>query len=324
VGSAARAMTQSLEVGALFAAHEHPLGLEWVAGRAGAQRALQPRDPRAPHTAPPFIGYMNCIHPPRIHVIGAKELDYLHKLGKNSHADVVSHLFAEEPVAIIVADDLKPPSDLRRAAEDNGTPLWTARVAAHELIERLGYYLKSTFAQHVTQHGVFMEIVGVGVLITGASGIGKSELALDLLSRGHRLIADDAPEFYRAEPDVVIGTCPPLLCDFLEARGLGVLNIRAMFGESAVKQSERLQLIVELVKVTEEELAKLERLGTVRRTRDVMGVPVAHVTLPVTPGRNLSVVVECAARNQILLNQGYDALEKFVAQQRASMEQPAP
>ena len=173
-------------------------------------------------------------------------------------------------------------------------------------------------------HGVFMEIVGVGILITGASGIGKSELALDLLSRGHRLIADDAPEFHRADPGIIIGSCPPVLRDFLEVRGLGVLNIRSMFGESAVKQTQRLQLTVELVKMADEQLNQAQRLTTARQTHDVLGAPIHKVTLPVTPGRHLAVVVECAARNQILLNQGYDAFDAFSAQQHASMEQPPP
>jgi len=318
-------MTQNLSVATVFAAHELSSGLEWVAGYAGKQRALQQPDHlRKSEIDRLLVGYMNCIHAPRIQVLGNKELDYLNKLGKNAHADVIVHLFSDDPAAIIVADGLKPPSSLKRLAEDTGTPLWSARAKAQDVIERITYHLKTTFTEHITTHGVFMEIVGVGILITGESGIGKSELALDLLSRGHRLIADDAPEFYRADPNIVIGSCPPVLRDFLEVRGLGVLNIRAMFGESAVKQSERLQLTVELVKMADEDLNRTQRLTTARQTRDVLGVPIHNVTLPVTPGRHLAVVVECAARNQILLNQGYDAFDAFSVQQRAGMEQSPP
>lgn len=318
--SVSRVMTLSLAVAELVTAHEQALGLEWIAGHAGKQRPLQPVDPRMQHTTALLVGYMNCIHPPRVQVLGTREFDYLNKLGKNSRADVLTQLFADEPVAIVIADGLRPMPELKRMAEDTGTPLLAALADAPQVIERLAYFLKSTFAQHLTTHGVFMEIVGVGVLIKGASGIGKSELALDLLSRGHRLIADDAPEFYHTDPDMIVGTCPPVLRDFLEVRGLGVLNIRAMFGESAVKQTERLQLIVELVKMAEEQLNHAQRLTTARQSDTLLGVPIPRVTLPVTPGRNLAVVVECAARNHILLTQGYDAFEAFVSQQRAHME----
>jgi HPr kinase/phosphorylase len=311
-------MNAPLTASRVFSAHEHNLGLTWVAGQSAGDRAILPPADAIP-VPPPAIGFLNCIHPPRIQVLGQKELDYLIKLGKNSHADLLQLLFAATPAAIIIADGKSIPEDLRTRAERTQTPLWSARASVHDLIERLSYFLKTTFAPHLSLHGVFMEIVGVGVLLTGASGIGKSELALDLLSRGHRLIADDAPDFHRAEPDVVVGTCPPLLRDFLEVRGLGILNIRAMFGESAVKHSERLQLVVELNKVSEDQLIRLDRLGSSRESMEVLGVPVAKVTLPVTPGRNLAVVVECAARNQILLNQGYDAFEAFSKQQRASM-----
>jgi len=318
-------MTHNLSVATLFTAHELSSGLEWVAGHAGKQRVLHhPDNLREPDVDRLLVGYMNCIHAPRIQVLGNKELEYLNKLGKNAHADVIVHLFSDDPAAIIVTNGLTPPASLKRLAEDTGTPLWSARASAQDVIERIAYYLKTTFTEHITTHGVFMEIVGVGILITGESGIGKSELALDLLSRGHRLIADDAPEFYRADPNVIIGSCPPVLRDFLEVRGLGVLNIRAMFGESAVKPTERLQLIVELVKMADEQLNRTQRLTTARQSYDLLGVPVHKVTLPVTPGRHLAVVVECAARNQILLNQGYDAFEAFSVQQRASMEQPLP
>jgi HPr kinase/phosphorylase len=318
-------MTQTILVATLFAEHELTSGLEWVAGHAGKQRPLhQPKPQIGSEVDRLLVGYMNCIHAPSIQVLGNKELDYLNKLGKNAHADVIVHLFSDDPAAIIVTDGLNPPASLKRLAEDTGTPLWSARAKAHDVIERFTYHLKTTFTEHITTHGVFMEIIGVGILITGESGIGKSELALDLLSRGHRLIADDAPEFYRADPDIIIGSCPPVLRDFLEVRGLGVLNIRAMFGESAVKQSERLQLIVELVKMTDEQLNRTQRLTTSRQTHEVLGVPIHQVTLPVTSGRHLAVVVECAARNQILLNQGYNAFDAFSDQQRASMEQPPP
>lgn len=317
---AVRAMTQSRTVTELFTAHEQSLGLEWIAGHAGKDHPLRPIEPQAAQISVALVGYMNGIHPLRIQVLGTREYEYLNKLRENSAADVITQLFADGPAAIVVADGLHATPELKRIADDTGTPLIAALADAHVVIERFSYFLKSAFSEHVTSHGVFMEIVGVGVLIKGESGIGKSELALDLLSRGRRLIADDAPEFFRTEPEMIVGTCPPVLRDFLEVRGLGVLNIRAMFGESAVKQSERLQLIVELVKMENEQLSRAQRLTTARQTDTILGVSIPRVTLPVTPGRNLAVVVECAARNHILMSQGYDAFEAFVSQQRASME----
>jgi len=173
-------------------------------------------------------------------------------------------------------------------------------MASPVVIDHLQYYLTRALAPRVTVHGVYMEVMGMGVLITGESGIGKSELALELLSRDHRLIADDAVEFVRVGPDVIVGQCPTLLSDFLEVRGLGILDIRLMFGETAVRHKKKLHLIVHLESIQRMKMSKIDRLQTTQRTRSILDVDIPEVALFVGPGRNLAVLVEAATRANIL------------------------
>ena len=221
---------------------------------------------------------------------------------------------------MVVTDSHTPPQYLVERAEQSETPLFASRLATDKLIDHVSYYLSAMLADKIILHGVFMDVMGIGVLLSGESAVGKSELALELISRGHRLIADDAPEFSRTSPDTLYGTCPEVLRDFLEVRGLGVLNIRAMFGDSAIKNGKNLRLIINLTHGTHEQLAAIDRLHGSRHVRQVMEVDVAEIRLPVAPGRNLAVLVEAAARSQILHHNGYDAPDDFVARQRGFLE----
>lgn len=177
--------------------------------------------------------------------------------------------------------------------------------------------------EQITLHGVYMEVLGLGVLLTGESGIGKSELALDLINRGHTLIADDAPSFHLSAHDAVIGTCPPVLQDFLEVRGIGILNVRAMFGDTAIRDSKRLRLIIRLVVFHDEELLNMDRLHGMYRTRNVLEIEIPEVTVPVAPGRNLDILVEAAVRNEILKRNGYVSSEEFLKRQHELMQKEA-
>ena len=176
------------------------------------------------------------------------------------------------------------------------------------------HYLTNYFADKITLHGVFMEVMGTGVLITGDSSIGKSELALELITRGHRLIADDATEFSRVSPDTLLGSCPEMLRDFLEVRGLGILNIRAMFGSRAIKQHRNLRLIIVLQQLAD--ATKMDRLHGSK----IQEVNIPEITLPVWPGRNLAVLLEAAVRNHILNTKGYDASKAFIDRQKRRLE----
>jgi len=268
-----------------------------------------------------LIGQMNCIHPNRIQVLGLEEITYLNKLRPDTRRDIIRQLIAPKSIAIIFADDQKPDPQLSELARAGGVAILTCTQAATMVVATMQQALPKLIVNRVIIHGVFMEVIGIGVLITGASGIGKSELALELLSRGHRLIADDAPEFTCSGQSNITGTCPRTLQDFIEVRGLGILNVRAMFGDSAIKHKKDLRLIVELQEMTDKQLAQVERIS-VSQAQPILDIDIPLVTIPVAPGRNLAIIVECAARNQILLNKGYNAAEAFSRQQRKLMENP--
>jgi HPr kinase/phosphorylase len=206
------------------------------------------------------------------------------------------------------------PTTLCEVAEATQTPLFVSPVPSVELMWILRPYLARALAESTTSHGVFLDVLGVGVLITGASGVGKSELALELISRGSGLIADDVIEFYRIGPETVEGRCPQLLRDFLEVRGLGVLNIRTVFGEAALRPRKNLKLIVHLEQPGPDH-TPVERLPLRPGGEEVMGVSIHKVTIPVAAGRNLAVLTEAAVRNYVLQLRGIDSTSEFVDRQ---------
>lgn len=311
-------MTASVSVQTLFEDHKAKLRLEWIAGRSGAERLVQSNEKH--QVGASLIGHLNFIHPYVVQVLGNPELRYLRRLAKNSRADAIRQLVSDKTALVLVTDGLKVPDDLKEAAERAGMPLLGSPLSSHEVMEHLQYYLGNLFAEKITLHGVFMEVMGVGTLITGASSIGKSELALELITRGHRLIADDAPEFAQVTPDALIGTCPEPLQSFLEVRGLGLLNVRAMFGDSAIKTSKYLRLIIHLERMSGKRMQEIDRLQGNRRSRKILDVEIPEITLPVAPGRNLAVLVEAAVRNHILQLKGYDATTDFIERQRRYIE----
>ena len=315
-------MTDKVTAQLLFETHKHRLLLQWVAGRAGKDREIRPDESH--NTRISLIGHLNAIHPNQIQVLGRWELEYLGKLGKNSYNDLLQQLFGNSPAAIIVTNGQQISDDLMQRAEQSGTPLLSSPVNSPQLINRIQYDLNARLAETAIIHGVFMEVHGLGVLLTGESGIGKSELALDLINRGHRLIADDAPEFSRISPDTVRGSCPEVLCDFLEVRGLGILNIREMFGDSAIKPSKNLRLIVRLILMNGEEIHQMDRLTGSYRSFSLLDVDIPEVIIPVAPGRSLAVLVEAATRQHIQLISGYNAAEDFIQKQQQLIHSQQP
>jgi HPr kinase/phosphorylase len=290
------------------------LGLEWIAGREGSERQLLGEFPGAGSQG--LVGPLNYIHPNRIQIIGRAELVYFSGIDPDFYQDTISKLFFAQPAAIILADEIEIDEEFERQAESHQTPLLRSRVGDNQLLGYLQHYLTHALAECTTVHGVFMDVIGVGILLTGAAAIGKSELALELVSRGHRLIADDSPEFSRIAPDTLNGTCPPLLQDFLEVRGLGLINIRAMFGDSAIKQTSNLQLVINLVQMSDLELQQIDRLEGSRSTRSILGLDIPQVTLPVAAGREMAILVETATRQHILRSKGYDAAADFMQRQQ--------
>jgi HPr kinase/phosphorylase len=311
-------MTPILTTDDLFEQQSEALKLKWLAGRAGGARLLEPANARYPGMA--LAGHLNFVHPNRIQVIGEAEVRYLRRLAKAERERALRELCASRhTAAVVVANGKAAGADLRRAAERARLALFGSPLPSPVLIDHLQYYLTRALAPRVTVHGVYMEVVGMGVLITGESGIGKSELALELLSRNHRLIADDAVEFVRVGPDILVGQCPNRLSDYLEVRGLGILDARLMFGETAVRHRKRLHLIVHLEQINPRRLGKIDRLQAEQQTRRILEVDIPMTVLYVGPGRNLAVLVETATRAYILRMWGIKPLEEFIKRQQALM-----
>lgn len=299
------------------------LGLHRLAGQRGESRVLEAVDTVA--RRPSLAGYLNIIYPNKVQILGTEELAWLDGLDSRLRWETIEKIVQFRPLALVISKDQRCPEDLRTAAEESETPLWLSPRRGHELLNHIQYHLARTLAPRVTLHGVFVEIYSIGVLITGESGSGKSELALELITRGHRLVADDAPEFTQIAPDVLDGTCPELLQDMLELRGLGVLNIRQMFGDTAIKRNKYLRLIVHLTRPhltpqSKPEDSGLERLTGDLGTRRVLDLDVPCITLPVMPGRNLAVLTEAATRTHILRAKGVDPAAAFMARHSHFLE----
>jgi len=316
-------MNSILTARELFVAQQGPLKLRWLAGQGGAERLLEPATARYPGMA--LVGHLNYVHPNRVQILGTAEVDYLRRLPEAEHRQALENLFHSPTTTIVVVANTETVDpDLIAAADAADLPLLVTPLGSPQVIDHLQHYLTRSLAEKTVQHGVFLEVMGLGVFITGESGSGKSEVALELLSRGHRLIADDAVEFSRTGPDVLIGRCPRMLRDFLEVRGLGILNVRAMFGDTAVRPEKTLRLIVCLQPLTPERMATIDRLQVEQKTRTLLDVDIPEVVLYVAPGRNLAVLVETATRAHILRMRGINPLEELIRRQQDSMSGESP
>ncbi|MDP2031748.1 MAG: HPr(Ser) kinase/phosphatase [Thiobacillus sp.] len=307
-----------VSVETLFRDMAEQLDLNWIAGRSGGQRSLSSETIQKPTLA--LIGHLNFVHPNRVQVLGCAEMDYLRGLTPAGLQYAITHLFSTELAAIIVSNGEDVPTMLRDSAEKSDTPLFTSNLASPVLMSHLGHYLTQRLAEATSIHGVFLEVLGTGVLIKGDAGVGKSELALELITRGHRLVADDVVDLKHVAPEILEGTCPSLIRDFLEVRGLGILNIRYLFGETAVKFQKNLKLIVELVHPQEIGEVGLNRLDMVASAEQILGVAIPKVRIPVAAGRNLAVLVEVAVRNNILKSRGINPVEQFIKRQQAAID----
>ncbi len=262
---------------------------------------------------PSLAGFLNLIHSNRVQVLGREELQFLESLDKEQRVATIAQVFDSNLLALVIGDKLEIPQDLLQAADKAGKPLFTSSKPGFELVSFLLYHISKVLARRCTLHGVFMEVFTIGVLISGDSGSGKSELALELLNRGHRLIADDAPEFTQISPEIIDGGCPSALQDCLEVRGLGVLNVREMFGDAAIKLNKFLRLIIHLeVPVEASRSMQMDRLRGNASTQRVLDLDIPRIALPVLAGRNLAVIVEAAVRDFMLRMKGYDAASAFI------------
>lgn len=306
-------MNRPLSIQTLYELHHEQLELDWVCCSQQIVNITPDKEEKGDN---PVVGYFSTIHPNQIQIVGDKELDYFNSLDKDTIVQLLKSQCKIRKPVIISTNQAPLPNAILEFAKDNQLPVLISALPGRKLIEYLRYYLNQLISEQVIIHGVFMEVMGIGVLITGTSGIGKSELALELLTRGHRLIADDAPEFTRTGPDVLHGGCPEMLRGFIEVRGLGVLNIRAMYGETAVLQTKRLRLVIKMETFSEKDPNQLNRLDTAGHFDNILDVEVPVVSIPVAPGRNMAVIVEAAVRNHVLRQSGYNATEDFIQRQQ--------
>jgi HPr kinase/phosphorylase len=303
---------------ALFEAHRPSLHWEWLAGHAHPERRFDDSAVRRARSAADLVGYLNYIHPYRVQIVGAREVAYLSEASSEDQERRIQRIVTLEPPVVIVADDQSVPERLVALCDRAEIPLFVTRESAGQVIDVVRGYLAQLFAERTTRHGVFMDILGLGVLLTGESGLGKSELGLELISRGHGLVADDAVDLFRVSQTVLEGRCPELLQNLLEVRGIGLLDIKAIFGETAVRRKMRLKLIVHLVR--KETLEKeFERVPYEPLHEEILDIPVRKVVIAVDAGRNLAVLVEAAVRNTILQLRGIDTYREFIERHTKAM-----
>ncbi|WON75368.1 HPr(Ser) kinase/phosphatase [Nitrosospira sp. Is2] len=302
----------------LFEDKGQKLNLVWEAGRDGGERSLG--DDAIARSTQGVIGHLNFIHPNWIQVLSHTEAEYLDGLDAASLDQNMLRLRQSSLFCIIVAGGAPVPGSIRALADSTRTPLFCSPYSSLEVVWLLRPYLGRALAPSSSLHGVLLDVLGLGVMITGESGVGKSELALELVSRGHGLVADDVVELYRIAPETLEGRCPPMLRDFLEVRGLGMLNIRTIFGETAVRRKKNMKLIVHLQKPSSADFNTMERLPINDVTENILEVNIRKVIIPVAAGRNLAVLVEAAVRNYVLQLRGIDSAQEFLTRHQQEME----
>ena len=256
-----------------------------------------------------FSGYLDVFEPYRIQVIGKAEHQYLSGLSSVQKSIRLEKFFSQKPVAVIITTQLSAFDELVAQARANGVPLLRTRERTSTFMAAIISYLNTSLAPRITCHGVFVEVYGEGVLILGDSGIGKSETAIELVKRGHRLVADDAVEIKRVSSKTLLGTAPDLIRHYIELRGIGIVDVRRIFGMGAIRETERIDLVIKLEHWNPEKM--YDRFGLEDTTEDILGIKVPSITIPVHPGRNLAVVLEIAAMNNRQKKMGYNTAEEF-------------
>ncbi len=306
--------SRSLSIAQMYEDHAEKLKLAWVSA-VGVDRRIELTEQE--FFGPDVVGHFNLIYSHRVQVVGKAEQRWAERVGMEHWRRHLDEMMLAKPPAMIIADGLDLAGDIKEICEKNQIPLFTSAKACALVIDHLHLYLARQFADTVSVHGVFMDVYGMGVLITGDAGVGKSELALELISRGHGLVADDVVELAHTAANTLEGRCPGMLRDYLEVRGLGLLNIRTIFGETAARRKMKLKLIVHLQKQAPG--ANSPRLPLDSQTQEILGVPVRKVVFHVAPGRNLAVLLEAAVRNCILQLRGIDSMGEFINRQQQAV-----
>ncbi|MGM8212576.1 HPr(Ser) kinase/phosphatase [Virgibacillus sp. W0430] len=291
--------------------------LTLVAGEDGLHREITTSDISRPGIE--LTGYFNYYPKERIQLIGKTEMSYFLDLSEEEQIDRAERLCTDITPGIVVSNWLDIPETLMDAANYAGVPILKSPRKTTRVITRITNFLEVKFAPTTAIHGVLVDVYGVGVLITGSSGVGKSETALELVKRGHRLVADDSVEIRQEDYDSLIGSAPPLIEHLLEIRGLGIINVMTLFGAGSVKNHKKISLIIELELWNDHK--QYERLGIEEETMKIMDVTIPKATIPVRPGRNLAVIIEVAAMNFRLKRMGVNTAEEFSDQLATMIKQ---
>jgi len=289
-------------------------------GRGGLDRAVSV--PRIQKPGLALAGYREQLHDDRLLVLGATEIEYLARAGAGPRAVAVDTLMAASPACIVITRGLEPPDELLRACEKRQVPLLVSALTSAEFIGRVTEYLGTQLSPSTSVHGVLLDVLGVGILLLGPSGIGKSETALDLLSRGHRLVADDIVDIRMRGQNLVYGSGSGIIRHHMEIRGLGIINVKDLFGIAAVRDTKKIELVIELAEWNEKE--EYDRLGLDDLFYQVLGARIPMIRLPVRPGRNIATIIEVAARNQLLKFQGHHSARAFQEQLNRAIAEARP
>jgi len=295
------------------------LPLELLAGADGLHRAIT--SPHVQKTGLALAGFQEYLKPGRILIFGESEIRYLERLDAGARQESLRLAFRLDFPCIIITGGFAPPAELVVEAERARLPLLKTPVVTPTAIAKLASLLEDSLAERTIVHAVLMDILGLGVLIAGDSGSGKSECALDLIVRGHRLVADDTVEVRRRQETILIGTCPELTRHHMELRGLGVINIKELFGIASTRSSKRIELVVQLERW--DPAREYERLGLDDEFYDLLGLRVPLLRMPVAPGRNIAILVEVAARNQLLRARGHHAARELAQRLEESLRAEA-
>jgi HPr kinase/phosphorylase len=296
------------------------LSLEVLAGRAGLGKRITV--PRIQKPGLALAGYTEQIHPERVQILGATEIGYLERLSADERAKGVANLIGLSPACLIITRGLKAPADLVDTAEAKGVALLGSPLMSSVFIDRVTKFLEDQLSPTTSIHGVLLDVLGVGVLLLGKSGIGKSEAALDLVMRGHRLVADDIVDIRKKPPDTIFGSGSEIIKHHMEIRGLGIINVKDLFGIAAVRDTKKIELVVELVEWREDE--EYDRLGVEDLSYPILEVIVPMLRVPVRPGRNMTSIIEVAARNQLLKIKGHHSAREFQDRLNQAIAQARP
>jgi HPr kinase/phosphorylase len=302
-----------VSIAQLFEDNRAELKLAWLQGDRDTCPDLDSK--RINSSSKGLTGHLNFIHPNWVQIFSHTEAEYFQSLDEKARRQVLDYLATSGMACLILSDGEHAPEVLASLSSALNVPMLSSPLPSLQIIWVLRTYLGRVLAEFVTRHGVMLDVLGMGVLIVGDSGVGKSELALELITRGSGLVADDVTELYHIAPQTLEARCPEMLKDFLEVRGLGMLNIRTIFGETAVRQRKNLKLIVQLERPVGGSIPGLERLPLNASSEEIMGVSIRKVQLPVAAGRNLAVLVEAAVRNYVLQLRGIDSTREFIQRQ---------